>query len=191
LLSAGCGVFGRDEGSSEFTFTQKQVDLLLEKWSQTVRAVGWNATSKPTADTVMVVELCISDRTKPLLLANPAFIPYLVDALLLDPAHPRAGMKPELKAWCQTTHTECLAQLAVYQPDGRDALRRDPSVRDALREVAESGLTDEARHHAESALLALSDTELVKIEEGQKHVMLSCACVVHCHTLACVFCLAV
>ena len=184
-------MFGRDEGSSEFTFTQKQVDLLLEKWSQTVRAVGWNATSKPTADTVMVVELCISDRTKPLLLANPAFIPYLVDALLLDPAHPRAGMKPELKAWCQTTHTECLAQLAVYQPDGRDALRRDPSVRDALREVAESGLTDEARHHAESALLALSDTELVKIEEGQKHVMLSCACVVHCYTLACLLCLAV
>ena len=133
-----------------------------------------------TADYVMAVELCISDRTKPLLLANPAFIPYLVDALLLDPAHPRAGMKPELKAWCQTTHAECLAQIAVFQPDGREALRQDPSVRDALRCVAESGLTDEAQHHAESALLALSDTVLVKTEEGQKHVMLSCACVVHC-----------
>eukprot|EP01046_Picozoa_sp_COSAG06_P094197 COSAG06_NODE_40360_length_402_cov_1.693069_2_plen_43_part_01 len=43
-------MFGRDEGSSEFTFTQKQVDLLLEKWSQVVRAVSWNANSKPTAD---------------------------------------------------------------------------------------------------------------------------------------------
>ena len=53
-------------------------------------------------------------------------------------------------------------------------------MRDALRCVAESGLTDEARHHAESALLALSDTGLVKMEEGQKHVMLSCACVMHC-----------
>eukprot|EP01046_Picozoa_sp_COSAG06_P052661 COSAG06_NODE_8903_length_2036_cov_5.176562_3_plen_224_part_00 len=175
-------MFGRDEGGSEFTFTQQHVDLLLDNWSQTVRAVGYNATAKPTADRVMVVELCISDRTKPLLLANPAFIPYLVDALLLDPAHPRAGMEPELKAWCQTTHAECLAQVAVFRPDGREALRQDPSVRDALRCVAESGLTDEARRHAESALLALSDTELVKIEEGQKHVMLSCACVVHCHT---------
>jgi uncharacterized protein YqcC (DUF446 family) len=192
-LSAGCGVFGRDEGGSEFTFTQQHVDLLLDKWSQTVRAVGWYASSKPTADSVMAVELCISDTTKPLLLANPAFIPYLVDALLLDPAHPRAGMEPELKAWCQTTHAECLAQIAVFQPDGREALMQDPSVRDALRCVAESGLTDEARHHAESALLALSDTELVKIEEGQKHVMLSCACVVHCHTystLARLLCLA-
>ena len=143
-----------------------------------MRAVGYNASSKPTADYVMVVELCISDKTKPLLLANPAFIPYLVDALLLDPAHPRAGMKPELKAWCQTTHAECLAQMAVFKPDGREALRQDPSVRDALRRVAKSGLSDEAKHNAESALLALSDTELVKIEEGQKHVMLSCACMV-------------
>ena len=144
-----------------------------------MRAVSYNAATKPTGDVVMVVELCISDRTKPLLLTNPAFIPYLVDALLLDPAHPRAGMKPELKAWCQTTHAECIAQIAVFKPDGREALRQDPSVRDALRCVAESGLTDEARHHAESALLALSDTGLVKIEEGQKHVMLSCACVAH------------
>jgi hypothetical protein len=172
-------VFGRDEGGSEFTFTQQHVDMLLNKWSQVVRAVSFNATSKPTADSIMVVELCISDRTKPLLLANPAFIPYLVDALLLDPAHPRAGMKPELKAWCQTAHAECLAQIAVFEPDGREALRQDPSVRDALRCVAESGLTEEAQQHAESALLALSDKELVKIEEGQKHVMLSCEYAVH------------
>ena len=31
----------------------------------------------------MVVELCVSDKNKPLLLANSAFIPYVVDALLL------------------------------------------------------------------------------------------------------------
>ena len=80
---AGCGVFGRDEGDSEFSFTQQQVDTLIEKWSQTVRAVGWNKNSKPTSSTIMVVELCISDKNKPLLLANSAFIPYVVDALLL------------------------------------------------------------------------------------------------------------
>ena len=83
MYPAGCGVFGRDEGGSEFSFTQQHVDMLLGRWSQIVRAVGWNATSKPTADTLMVVELCISDRNKPLLLANQSFIPYLVDALLL------------------------------------------------------------------------------------------------------------
>lgn len=76
-------MFGRDEGGSEFSFTQQQIDLLLERWSQTVRAVGMLATSKPTSDTIMVVELTISDKNKPLLLANPVFLPYLVDALLL------------------------------------------------------------------------------------------------------------
>jgi nucleotide-binding universal stress UspA family protein len=85
-------------------------------------------------------------------------------------------MKDELKAWCQTTHAECLAQIAVFKPDGRDALRQDQSVREALEAVAESGLTKEAQQHAESALLALSDTELVQTE-GQKHVMLSCECI--------------
>ena len=80
---AGCGVFGRDEGDSEFSFTQQQVDTLIEKWSQTVRAVGFNRNTKPTSSTIMVVELCISDKNKPLLLANSAFIPYVVDALLL------------------------------------------------------------------------------------------------------------
>jgi hypothetical protein len=49
---------------------------------------------------------CGRRRNKPLLLNNPEFIPYLVDALLLDPAHPRAEMKSEEKAWCQMTHAE-------------------------------------------------------------------------------------
>ena len=57
--------------------------MLVEKWSQTVRAVGFAKNSKPTSSTIMVVELCISDKNKPLLLANSAFIPYVVDALLL------------------------------------------------------------------------------------------------------------
>lgn len=112
-------------------------------------------------------------RNKPLLLNNDSFIPYLVDALLLDPEHPRSEVLPEQKAWCQMTHAACLAQLAVVA-EGRAALCRDPSVGDALRSVAEAGLCEEARQHAESALLALSDRQLQAATEGQKHVMLSC-----------------
>ena len=48
-----------------------------------MRAVGYNKTTKPTSSIIMVVELCVSDKNKPLLLANSAFIPYVVDALLL------------------------------------------------------------------------------------------------------------
>ena len=167
-----CSVFGRDEGGSEFTFTQAQVDLLTKGWSQLVRAVGFRVNSKPTADSLFALELCISDKVKPQLLANKEFVPYLVDALLLDPEHPRAGMKQELKIWCQQHHIECLAQLAVYEP-AREALLQDPAVLPALQAVAEAGLSDEARELAAAALLALSDKKLEMVLEGQRHVMLS------------------
>eukprot|EP01046_Picozoa_sp_COSAG06_P070063 COSAG06_NODE_19412_length_839_cov_5.790541_2_plen_89_part_01 len=62
----------------------------LARWSQLVRADGYYRTQKPTADTIMALELCISDANKPLLLANRDFLPYVVDALLLDADHPRA-----------------------------------------------------------------------------------------------------
>ena len=137
-----------------------------------MRAVGYGAATKPTADTIMALELCISDENKPLLLTSPDLIPYLVDALLLDPDHPRAGMKHELKAWCQEHHAECLAQLAVFQP-AHEALRQDPSVVPALEAVAEAGLSAEARRFAQAALLALSDKEMHADAEGEKHIMLS------------------
>ena len=166
-----CSVFGRDEGGSEFTFTQQHIDLLTKNWSQSIRAAGIFGTQKPTADTIMALELCISDENKPLLLANKDFVPYLVDALLLGPDHPRAAMKDELKIWCQHHHTECLAQLAVYEP-AREALLADPTVVPALRAVAEAGMSAEARELAGAALLALSDKKLEMATEGQMHVML-------------------
>ena len=78
-----CSVFGRDEGGSEFTFTAQHIALLTEDWSQSVRAVGWKATAKPSTDNIFAHELCVSDANKPLLIGNKEFIPYLVDALLL------------------------------------------------------------------------------------------------------------
>ena len=145
----------------------------LTRWSQIVRADGYYRNQKPNADNIMAVELCVSDSNKPLLLANRDFLPYVVDALLLDADHPRAGMKPELKSWCQQHHAECLAQLAMFAP-ARETLRANPSVIAGLEAVAEGGLTAEARQFAEAALLALSDKELHVAAEGQKHVMLSC-----------------
>ena len=158
----------------------------VSRWSQLVRAVGFYQNTKPSADTIMALELCVSDANKPLLLAHRDFLPYVVDALLLDPDHPRADMKPELKSWCQQHHTECLAQLAVFVPV-RETLRAEPSVIPALEAVAEGGLTAEARQFAEAALLALSEKELHIDAEGQKHVMLSCTCVCVC-LCVCYYC---
>ena len=145
----------------------------LTGWSQIVRAVGYRSNAKPTASNITALELCISDAHKPLLLDNPVFLPYLVDALLLDADHPRAAMQPQLKSWCQDHHAECLAQLAVFEP-ARDALRQDPSVIPALEAVSEGGLSAEARQFAQAALLALSDKELNHVDvDGQLHVMVS------------------
>ena len=44
---------------------------------------------------------------KPLLLANSDFIPYCISGLFLDPDHPRANLKDEIKLWNQQTHAEC------------------------------------------------------------------------------------
>jgi hypothetical protein len=114
----------------------------------------------------MVLELCVSDRNKPLLLLNSAFLPYLVDALLLQPDHPRAQLKPEQKAWIQTCHSECLAQLALF-PQGREALLADQSVLAALQVVAgDGGFCAEARKFAQTALLVLSDKQQQEQDTG-------------------------
>jgi hypothetical protein len=44
----------------------------------------------------------------------------------------------------------------------------------ALQTVVERGLSAEARELAAAALVALSGKELQMVQEGQKHVMLSC-----------------
>eukprot|EP01043_Picozoa_sp_COSAG02_P003993 COSAG02_NODE_101_length_36804_cov_125.342951_6_plen_441_part_00 len=168
-----CAVFGRDEeGESEFEFTSHHVEMLVESWSQTVRAVGYRKTTKPTADTIFAAHLCTSDKYKPLLIDNPRLIPYLVDALLLNKEHPRVDMEAELKAWCQQHHVEALAQLAVHDAS-RAALLHDGSVVPALQAVVETGLSEAARELAVAALTALSDKKLEVATEGQKHVMLS------------------
>jgi hypothetical protein len=159
-------VFGRDEGGvGAFSFTQDQVDYMLRQWSAIVRAEGWHAQKLPTHEFIHVLELCISDLNKALLLANASFIPYLISGLMLAPDHPRSGLSDELKTWVQTTHAECFAQLAVFPP-GREALLAFTSADagstavQALEELAERGWSKTARDFAASSLLALSDKQV-------------------------------
>lgn len=98
-----CGVFGRDEGGSEFSFTQQHIDILVTRWSQTVRAEGFSVNTKPAADSIMACELCVSDFHKPLLLPNAAFIPYVVDALLPDPSIREQGCRKSSRSGVSVT----------------------------------------------------------------------------------------
>jgi hypothetical protein len=79
-----CAVFGRDEmGTSEFTFTQMHVDIMVAKWSDYLMGTGVSGSNKPTSDYMQALELCISDQNKPLLLSNSDFFPYLINGLFL------------------------------------------------------------------------------------------------------------
>ena len=95
-------------------------------------------------------------------------------------------MTEELKAWCQQHHCEALAQLSVHE-DSRSALVQHPSVMPALEAVAKKGLTPQAREFAMAALVALRETKLHMVVDGQKHVMLSCELIlmVANHGLSC------
>ena len=112
--------------------------------------------------------------TEPLLLANPSFLPYLLDGLMLEPSHPRAGLPEVMKTWVQDTHSECFAQLAVH-PEGCDALLAEPTVGEQLRRLVREGWSEQARESGRAALLAMSDRagERVASEVEQLHVMIS------------------
>ena len=124
----------------------------------------------------------VSDRNKLLLLRNPDIWTHLKLGLFADlQQHPRGPDAPsptvpttrEMQEIWQLNYAETLHQLALFSI-GRDALREQALVLKALEEVAERGITSNAREHAQRALMALSDKEPVQHDEPiHKHIMLS------------------
>ena len=72
------------------------------------------AIHQPSSSNIHVLDLCVSDRNKPLLLAEPGFIPYLVDALQInEPQHPRYSLTDKLKVWVEKSHAEYASACSV------------------------------------------------------------------------------
>ena len=85
----------------------------------------------------------------------------------------QAPVPVEVQAVWQRRVTETLLQLALF-PSGREALLQEAAVLQSLEEVAQRGMTAEAREHAEGTLMALSDKEMQPSgSDGPKHIMLS------------------
>jgi hypothetical protein len=66
----------------------------------------------------------------------------------------------------------------MFPPTRQALLQSGPTVTEALQQVAAEGWTEDARMHAESALLAMSDRQPEvyheeQHEHRQKHIMLS------------------
>ena len=172
-------MWGRDEdGDGVFTFTQSDVDKVvhLADHRGAVAQLGGSWVLK-SSHGLSILNLCISDANKSLLLKCDGFVPLLVDSLLLDPDHPRRA-EADFEAVAppvQRDFAEAIQQLSAFPP-GRDALLQDPSVTEALREVAANGLTEAAQRCAEGALQALGARERaehVVVDDDARHIMMS------------------
>eukprot|EP01045_Picozoa_sp_COSAG04_P004170 COSAG04_NODE_177_length_21403_cov_37.154807_11_plen_615_part_00 len=194
-------MFGRDEEGGVCKLCQQDVDLVIAaqiavvdgrhpltlqpRWSEGVLDIRQvPALSDPFRIKYRILNVglgpscSVSDHNKPLLLKAPSFFKFLVLGLFTDPEHPRGqnGTNPvpgEMQAIWQRNFAEILQQLALF-PAGSEALLQEAAVLKALEEVAERGMSAEAREHAAGALMALSDKEIHASESGgPKHIMLS------------------
>jgi hypothetical protein len=126
-----------------------------------------------------VVQLCISDANKTLLLQSPEPIKLITEALLLDPQHIRnhgaLDQSEDIKGAIQRDAAECFMQLALFEP-GREMLQKDAAVIDSLRTLKDKALTEEASRFAEGALMALLPEEAAAsraVDTDALHVMMS------------------
>ena len=119
-----------------------------------------------------------------------ALIPTLLDALFLDPEHPRKDMDEALRAGIQRDGAECFLQLALYEP-GKQLLEQHPEALDALRALVDgAALVEEARLAASSALAAMEGMAPGQAPAlgDEKHVMMSCASSSQPSCSACIDC---
>jgi hypothetical protein len=185
-------VFGKNEeevqGGDEFQFSQDIIEVIPNHLRQI--ASGPTAayyTILPAHYLQPLVQLCISDKNKSMLVSAKDLVPLLQEMLFLDMrkdiSDESDGLKADKKA-IQADAAECILQLAVFEPAGRELLEQHPSVMDALCALASGGkaLTEEARVSAVGALMAIENTSLSREpepegatkDESEGHVMLSC-----------------
>ena len=120
-----------------------------------------------------ILNLCVSDAGKEMLLNSTGFIPHLIHALLLDPEHPRKDTEQAVKSVVQRDIAECIQQLSLFPP-GLQALRAASGVIDALDAVVEQAWTEEAKDCARGALMQLTDRRKKPIVDGNAlHIMVS------------------
>ena len=123
-----------------------------------------------------VVNLCVSDANKDLILVNESLLALLAEALLLDPTHVRQDQRPAVKAAIQADAVEAILQLACYEPGRALLATRQDTIMAALRalishEHGGSGcaLSTEAECSASGALLALEGHPLTGPTVRQEH----------------------
>jgi hypothetical protein len=170
--------FGKQEAGEgrKFVFSQDIIDLeLAAKLSQFSGNLAPFTPVLPDFFFRSIVHLCISDENKNMLLRSNGLMALLMEALLIDQSHGRQNQHDATKGSIQRDALECFMQLALFDP-GRDMLQKDVTLLDALRMLADKALTDQARHYAQGALMALLPPEAIihsEIDPDTLHVFVS------------------
>jgi hypothetical protein len=175
-------VFGKDEDGG-FRFTQQMIDdSFAFKQDMLTGVCAPYLPSLPPYWFRPICYLTISDVNKTLLLQSDTLFPLLLDGLFLDADHLRKDADASEKAPIQADAADAFLQLAVFEP-GRERLRSEPAVMDALRALANGGkaLTEEVALSARGALLAIEGSSREPEPAGEgggdgstaQHVMMS------------------
>eukprot|EP01043_Picozoa_sp_COSAG02_P062726 COSAG02_NODE_8725_length_2462_cov_1.635633_2_plen_623_part_00 len=174
-------LFGKDEDNT-FGFSQDDIDGFIAFNVEIVACAVWGGMLSLAANTGRgILNLCISDAAKQMLLNNSGFIPHLVDGLLLDAEHarnrdPPVGAPQAIKAVVQRDFAECIQQLSLFPP-GCDALKAATGVVTALHALIGEAWTEEAKDCARGALMQLTGQHVgVVVDTDALHIMVSCAC---------------
>ena len=184
-------VFGKEEagevGGGGFQFSQELMKnhLILQREMLDHEICSKFFPNKPAHWLKPLTHLCVSDANKTLLLRSPEqLLPLLLSVLALDTENVRSDMDEGARAAIQADATECLLQLAVFEP-GRQILTVDEPVMHALQLIAAEGgsggraLSAVAQESARNALSAIEGqlTELPPHEpdddSSARHIMCS------------------
>eukprot|EP01047_Picozoa_sp_COSAG01_P076411 COSAG01_NODE_13407_length_1589_cov_288.659732_2_plen_427_part_01 len=172
--AAAVQLIGRNEGG--LTLSREAVYAVLDAFGnffdKSKRHFGALA-SRALADCWSINHMVVSDANKAFIMEHPTAIDSLVSGLLLEDGNPRRTQPgaAELQHGCALA----LENLALSDIGARP-LRARAHAMEALRKLAEIGMTDEARRCASGALFELEEqhrsSEALSMSANE-HVMLS------------------
>ena len=198
-ITIGLRVFGRDDDANPskadgMIFTSDDFKDILSFSLELLepKTFGMMFPLSTAFPVPSILDACVSDTNKPLLMEQENFVETVRVGLLLDPQQYRnrpdivTGPTPlEVRQAVQRDSVECIEQLSLFPPTRQGLLAHPADIVGALRSLQAKGLTPEIRRRAKSGLLSLEGMEAAKAtasgsgggggkdSAADKHIMIS------------------
>ena len=183
-MICAANLYGKDEDNT-FGITQDDVDGFIGLDTELMACNSWGIIVAMGPNQARgLLKLCISDRSKRMLIKSEGLVPHMIASLMLDPSHKRLDPKQNkntsqaTKERVQRDYAECIQQISLFPP-GCEVLKANPAVVEALDALVDKAWTEEAKQCAHAVLMQLCP-ERIKHSEQQSggngtggHVMIS------------------